>query len=152
MTHYYSKSFLSIRLFFNKKALLFPFFFFITFPFYTMTESPYTLDKLRSTLIRLEDTIIFGKYILYAPHFYSNLKLNILLLALIERAQFAMNPCIYKKGALEFNGATGDRNFLEYFFWETEKVHGKALLKQKSKKRVQSTKPFSQYSQSTSIH
>ncbi|GAA5809920.1 hypothetical protein MFLAVUS_003335 [Mucor flavus] len=69
-----------------------------------MTESPYTLDKLRSTLIRLEDTIIF---------------------ALIERAQFAMNPCIYEKGALEFNGATGDRNFLEYFFWETEKVHAK---------------------------
>lgn len=25
-----------------------------------MTDSPYTLDKLRSTLIRLEDTIIFG--------------------------------------------------------------------------------------------
>ncbi|KAI9364732.1 chorismate mutase [Pilaira anomala] len=69
-----------------------------------MAEGPYTLDKLRSTLIRLEDTIIF---------------------ALIERAQFAMNPCIYEKGALEFNGATGDRNFLEYFFWETEKVHAK---------------------------
>lgn len=48
--------------------------------------------------------------------------------ALIERAQFAMNPCIYEKGALEFNGATGDRNFLEYFFWETEKVHGKKKI------------------------
>jgi hypothetical protein len=29
--------------------------------FNTMTNGPYTLDKLRSTLIRLEDTIIFGK-------------------------------------------------------------------------------------------
>ncbi|KAK4513519.1 Serine/threonine kinase [Mucor velutinosus] len=69
-----------------------------------MADSPYTLDKLRSTLIRLEDTIIF---------------------ALIERAQFALNPCIYEKGALEFKGATGERSFLEYFFWETEKVHAK---------------------------
>ncbi|CEP17433.1 hypothetical protein [Parasitella parasitica] len=67
-----------------------------------MTDGSYTLDKLRSTLIRLEDTIIF---------------------ALIERAQFALNPCIYQKGALEFKGATGERSFLEYFFWETEKVH-----------------------------
>ncbi|KAI8356135.1 chorismate mutase [Choanephora cucurbitarum] len=67
-------------------------------------NDPYTLDKLRSTLIRLEDTIIF---------------------ALIERAQFGLNPCIYEKGALEFKGATGDRNFLEYFLWETEKVHAK---------------------------
>lgn len=69
-----------------------------------MTDGSYTLDKLRSTLIRLEDTIIF---------------------ALIERAQFALNPCIYEKGALEFKGATGDRSFLEFFFWETEKVHAK---------------------------
>ncbi|KAL7310032.1 chorismate mutase aro7 [Mucor circinelloides] len=69
-----------------------------------MADGPYTLDRLRSTLIRLEDTIIF---------------------ALIERAQFALNPCIYEKGALEFKGATGERSFLEYFFWETEKVHAK---------------------------
>ncbi|KAG1523683.1 hypothetical protein G6F52_004822 [Rhizopus delemar] len=67
-----------------------------------MSEESYSLDKLRSTLIRLEDTIIF---------------------ALIERAQFALNPCIYQKGALEFQGATGEKSFLEYFFWETEKVH-----------------------------
>ncbi|KAG1309056.1 hypothetical protein G6F64_005594 [Rhizopus arrhizus] len=67
-----------------------------------MSEESYSLDKLRSTLIRLEDTIIF---------------------ALIERAQFALNPCIYQKGALEFQGATGEKRFLEYFFWETEKVH-----------------------------
>lgn len=48
--------------------------------------------------------------------------------ALIERAQFALNPCVYDKGALEFKGATGDRTFLEYFFWETEKVHGNFLI------------------------
>ncbi|KAI8076135.1 hypothetical protein BDF21DRAFT_422683 [Thamnidium elegans] len=67
-----------------------------------MTESTYTLDKLRSTLIHLEHTIIF---------------------AFIEMAQFVMNSCMYEKGALEFKGATGDHNFLECFFWETEKVH-----------------------------
>ncbi|KAG2223972.1 hypothetical protein INT45_013429, partial [Circinella minor] len=68
------------------------------------TDDPFSLDKLRSTLIRLEDTIIF---------------------ALIERSQFAFNKCIYVPGALEFNGATGERSFLEYFLWETEKVHAK---------------------------
>ncbi|EIE77411.1 hypothetical protein RO3G_02115 [Rhizopus delemar RA 99-880] len=57
-----------------------------------MSEESYSLDKLRSTLIRLEDTIIF---------------------ALIERAQFALNPCIYQKGALEFQGATGEKSFLD---------------------------------------
>ncbi|KAI7898257.1 chorismate mutase [Cokeromyces recurvatus] len=64
-----------------------------------MSIDSYSLDKLRSTLIRLEDTIIF--------------------------AQFALNPCVYVNGALEFKGATGDKNFLEYFLWETEKVHAK---------------------------
>ncbi|CAO3701932.1 unnamed protein product [Rhizopus stolonifer] len=92
----------------NPNIILRPFFFlvFLT-PFsfsFNMTSEPYSLDKLRSTLIRLEDTIIF---------------------ALIERAQFALNPCIYQTGALEFKGATGDKNFLEYFLWETEKVHAK---------------------------
>lgn len=48
-----------------------------------------------------------------------------LLTALIERAQFHLNESIYHKNALQFNGATGDRSFLEYFLWETEKVHGK---------------------------
>ncbi|KAH8551690.1 chorismate mutase [Umbelopsis sp. PMI_123] len=69
------------------------------------TESEtFSLDRLRDTLIRLEDTIIF---------------------ALIERAQFHLNESIYHKNALQFNGATGDRSFLEYFLWETEKVHAK---------------------------
>ncbi|CAM0134747.1 unnamed protein product [Umbelopsis sp. WA50703] len=68
---------------------------------FTKTDA-FSLDKLRDTLIRLEDTIIF---------------------ALIERAQFSVNEIIYHKNALPFNGATGDRTFLEYFLWETEKVH-----------------------------
>ncbi|CAO3631596.1 unnamed protein product [Cunninghamella blakesleeana] len=71
---------------------------------FTDLDNPFTLDKLRNTLIRLEDTIIF---------------------ALIERAQFALNKCIYTPGALEFNGTTGDKSFLEYFLWETEKVHAR---------------------------
>ncbi|KAF7721250.1 chorismate mutase aro7 [Apophysomyces ossiformis] len=68
------------------------------------SDDSFSLGKLRSTLIRLEDTIIF---------------------ALIERAQFSSNECIYTPGALQFKGATGERSFLEYFLWETEKVHAK---------------------------
>lgn len=49
------------------------------------------------------------------------------LTALIERAQFSLNEIIYHKNALQFNGATGDRSFFEYFLWETEKVHGKQV-------------------------
>ncbi|KAI7862979.1 chorismate mutase [Spinellus fusiger] len=58
-------------------------------------EDSFTLDKLRSTLVRIEDTIIF---------------------ALIERAQFSLNSRIYTSGALEFTGTAGQRSFLEYFF------------------------------------
>ncbi|KAI9310651.1 chorismate mutase [Dichotomocladium elegans] len=68
------------------------------------TDNPFTLDKLRNTLIRLEDTIIF---------------------ALIERAQFAANKTIYTPGGVELINTTGGRSFLEYFLWETEKVHAK---------------------------
>ncbi|ORX54478.1 chorismate mutase [Hesseltinella vesiculosa] len=71
---------------------------------FTIDDNPFSLERIRSTLIRLEDTIIF---------------------ALIERAQFASNRCIYIPGALEFNGATGDKSFLEFFLWETEKVHAR---------------------------
>ncbi|KAG1048513.1 hypothetical protein G6F46_008514 [Rhizopus delemar] len=69
-----------------------------------MTGELYSLDKLRSTLIRLEDTILF---------------------ALIERAQFALNQNIYEKGAIEFKGETGEKSFLEYCLSETEKIHAK---------------------------
>ncbi|CAO3586260.1 unnamed protein product [Absidia cylindrospora] len=74
---------------------------------FTDIDDPFTLDCLRSTLIRLEDTIIF---------------------ALIERAQFALNQFIYNTGSLMFHGPTGKKSFLEYFLWETEKVHGKLIL------------------------
>ncbi|ORZ16370.1 chorismate mutase [Absidia repens] len=55
---------------------------------FTDIDDPFTLDRLRSTLIRLEDTIIF---------------------ALIERAQFALNRSIYNTGSLEFDGPTGGK-------------------------------------------
>lgn len=95
--------------------------------FNTMSEEPYTLDEIRSTLIRLEDTIIFGMFSRDRVLFTLFLTCSSAL-ALIERAQFALNPCAYERGALEFKGATGDRSFLQFFLWETEKVHGKCLL------------------------
>jgi len=73
---------------------------------YTASGDPLSLDRIRSVLIRLEDTIIFG---------------------LIERAQFAHNPKIYQKGAfeelkdLDFKGS-----WLEWFLAETEGFHAKA--------------------------
>lgn len=50
---------------------------------------------------------------------------NMLCVALIERAQFALNQNIYEKGAIEFKGETGEKSFLEYCLSETEKIHGK---------------------------
>ncbi|RKP37249.1 chorismate mutase [Dimargaris cristalligena] len=67
------------------------------------TQTQLSLSELRNTLIRLEDTIIFG---------------------LIERAQFKSNDIIYQQGAFHFdNGFTG--SFLEYLIWELEKAHAK---------------------------
>ncbi|CAB4435674.1 unnamed protein product [Rhizophagus irregularis] len=66
------------------------------------TEDSISLPKLRDTLIRLEDTIIF---------------------ALIERAQFSVNDNIYKPGMYKYDGFEG--TFLEYFLSEVEKVHAK---------------------------
>lgn len=71
---------------------------------YTLSRNPLSLDRIRSILNRLEDTIIFS---------------------LIERAQFAHNPKIYERGvfeelkALQFNGS-----WLEWFLKETEAFHG----------------------------
>jgi len=71
---------------------------------YTLSGDPLSLDRIRSVLTRLEDTIIFG---------------------LIERAQFTHNPKIYQKGALEelreldFKGS-----WLDWFLSETEAFHG----------------------------
>ncbi|RUS32096.1 chorismate mutase [Jimgerdemannia flammicorona] len=44
--------------------------------------------------------------------------------ALIERAQFAHNSVIYEPAAQQFKDVTGEKSFLEFFLWETEKVHG----------------------------
>jgi chorismate mutase len=69
---------------------------------------PLSLDRIRSVLSRLEDTIIFS---------------------LIERAQFAHNPRIYQRGAfkeLEKQGIDG--SWLEWFLKETETFHGERHL------------------------
>ncbi|KAF9533139.1 chorismate mutase [Crepidotus variabilis] len=69
-------------------------------------EDPLSLDRIRSVLTRLEDTIIFS---------------------LIERAQFVHNPRIYQRGVFKelsdmgFNGS-----WLEWFLKETESFHAKA--------------------------
>ncbi|RIA85093.1 chorismate mutase [Glomus cerebriforme] len=68
-------------------------------------EDSISLPKLRNTLIRLEDTIIF---------------------ALIERAQFSVNDNVYKPGMYKYEQSNGfDGTFLEYFLSEVEKVHAK---------------------------
>ncbi|KAG9017592.1 chorismate mutase aro7 [Tulasnella sp. 427] len=72
--------------------------------FMNTREDPLSLDRIRNVLIRLEDTIIFG---------------------IIERAQFALNPRIYQRGAfkeLTDMGFTG--SWLEWFLQEIETFHG----------------------------
>lgn len=58
------------------------------------------LDNIRKTLIRLEETLIFG---------------------MIERAQFMSNVVIYKKGAIPIKNY--DKSFMEHLLEETEKIH-----------------------------
>ena len=92
-----------------------------------MTGDPLSLERIRSTLIRLEDTIIFG---------------------LIERAQFAHNPRIYESGAfkelavsevkqvevetekeMEKGKETSVKgSWLDWFLRETEAFHGAQTL------------------------
>ena len=62
---------------------------------------PLSLSNIRATLIRLEESIIF---------------------ALIERAQFRLNPPIYSPAAMpQFDG----QSFLSFFLYETERLHAK---------------------------
>ena len=70
-----------------------------------LSGDPLSLERIRSTLIRLEDTIIF---------------------ALIERAQFAYNARIYERGGVEeLTGLLGfEGSWLEWFLRETEGFHG----------------------------
>ncbi|KAE9393165.1 chorismate mutase [Gymnopus androsaceus JB14] len=67
---------------------------------------PLSLDRIRSVLTRLEDTIIFD---------------------LIERAQFAHNPRMYQRGAFkELHDIGFDGSWLEWFLKEIESFHAKA--------------------------
>nr|GLL26587.1 chorismate mutase 1, chloroplastic isoform X1 [Ipomoea trifida] len=65
------------------------------------TES-YTLDGIRSSLIRQEDSIIFG---------------------LVERAQYCYNPDTYNPDAFPMEAFHG--SLIEYILKETEKLHAK---------------------------
>ncbi|RUS18975.1 chorismate mutase, partial [Endogone sp. FLAS-F59071] len=101
--------------------------------FFSTDKDLFSLPRIRDILIRLEDTIIFG--------ILSNLFPPVDALtcfrgthadpnppspaALIERAQFALNSAIYQPNAPQFKDVTDNRSFLEYFLWETEKVHAK---------------------------
>lgn len=70
-----------------------------------VTSQIYSLDSVRATLVRQEETIIF---------------------ALIERAQYFSNDCIYdcKVGHYR-NVYRTPLSFLEYMLLETEKLHAK---------------------------
>lgn len=92
-----------------------------------LSKDPLSLDRIRSILTRLEDTIIFS---------------------LIERAQFAHNPKIYERGvfkeleALNFNGS-----WLEWFLKETEIFHGAH-----AHRLFNTHSPTFPHSESTEIH
>ena len=71
-----------------------------------LAEDPLSLDRIRSVLTRLEDTIIFS---------------------LIERAQFAHNHIIYQRGAFrELKDLGFEGSWLEWFLKETEIFHGES--------------------------
>jgi len=67
-------------------------------------EDPLSLERIRSVLTRLEDTIIFS---------------------LIERAQFPHNPLIYQRAAFkELTDLGFQGSWLDWFLKETESFHG----------------------------
>lgn len=68
------------------------------------TSEVFSLDSIRASLIRQEETIIF---------------------ALIERAQFRQNKVVYEPGASGLDSIvnSNDESFLEYMLTETEKLH-----------------------------
>jgi chorismate mutase len=69
------------------------------------TADVFSLESIRSTLIRQEETIIF---------------------ALIERAQYRANHVIYDKNTFTFKSSSGEPlSFLEWMLIETEKLHSK---------------------------
>jgi chorismate mutase len=69
------------------------------------TSDVFSLDSIRSTLIRQEETIIF---------------------AIIERAQYRRNEVIYDPKQFHFRNVYGAPvSFLEWMFIETEKLHAR---------------------------
>jgi chorismate mutase len=73
---------------------------------FILAGDPLDLSRIRSILVRLEDTIIFS---------------------LIERAQFAHNPKIYQRGTFKELKELGfEGSWLEWFLKETENFHGKS--------------------------
>lgn len=83
---------------------------------FILVEDPLSLDRIRSVLTRLEDTIIFS---------------------LIERAQFAHNPRIYQRGTFkELKDLGFDGSWMEWFLKETETFHGTFNLFKSSSKRT----------------
>ncbi|KAG8752509.1 chorismate mutase aro7 [Ceratobasidium sp. 428] len=78
---------------------------------YMSPVDPLSLNRIRSNLIRLEDTIIFS---------------------LIERAQFALNPRIYERDCFdELRAMKWRGSWLEWFMKETETFHGKFVSESK---------------------
>lgn len=65
----------------------------------------YTLDGIRSSLIRQEDSIIFS---------------------LVERAQYCYNEDTYDPKAFFMDGFQG--SLVEFMVQETEKIHAKVSL------------------------
>ncbi|KAH7922948.1 chorismate mutase [Leucogyrophana mollusca] len=73
---------------------------------FMLEQDPLSLERIRSILVRLEDTIIFD---------------------LIERAQFAHNPKIYIRGSFpELKDMGFEGSWLEWFLKEIETFHAKA--------------------------
>lgn len=73
-----------------------------------LEQDPLSLERIRSVLVRLEDTIIFD---------------------LIERAQFAHNPRMYIPGAFsELKELGFEGSWLEWFLKEIETFHGLSRL------------------------
>ncbi|KAH7885217.1 chorismate mutase [Phlebopus sp. FC_14] len=73
---------------------------------FMLEKDPISLERIRSILLRLEDTIIFD---------------------LIERAQFAHNPRMYIRGAFpELKDKGFEGSWLEWFLKEIETFHAKA--------------------------
>ena len=93
-------------------------------------EHVLSLERIRATLVRLEETIIFCMQTLFELSVRNiHLQRNSWI-ALIERAQFAHNPKLYIKGGIQELADGGhDGTWLQWFLKETESMHGNVLIK-----------------------